>query len=118
MEIVVVDELLRDGDEGDIAGEAAVVPPVGLKSGDAVGDAGVVYGDDDEVFAGGDDAGDVAVEGSEATFMLADFFGVDPDEGAVVGGADVEEGAGVGLRGEVEVFLIPDDSLVVEEVGS
>ncbi len=97
VEVIVVDELLREFDEGDVAGEAAVVPPVGLQGGDAVGDAGVVDGEDDEVFAVLEDAGDLAVEGSEAAFVLADFFGVDPDEGAVVGGAEVEEGAGVGF---------------------
>ncbi len=103
-------------DEGDVAGEAAVVPPVGLQGGDAVGDAGVVDGEDDEVFAVLEDAGDLAVEGSEAAFVLADFFGVDPDEGAVVGGAEVEEGAGVGLGGVLEVLLVPDGAFVVEEV--
>ena len=45
-------------------------------------------------------------------------FCVDPDEGAVVGGADVEEGAGVGLGGVLEVALVPDGAFVVEEVGA
>ena len=107
-----------DGDEGDVAGEAAVVPPVGLEGGDAVGDAGVVDGDDNEVVAVFEDAGDVAVEGGEAALVLADFLGVDPDEGAVVGGADVEEGAGVGFGGVVEVLFVPDGAFVVEEVGA
>ena len=108
VEVVVVDVLGGDFDEGDVAVEAAVVPPIGLEGGDAVGDAGVVDGEDDEVFAVFEDAGDVAVEGGEAAFMLADFFGVDPDEGAVVGGAEVEEGAGVGFGGVLEVLLVPD----------
>ncbi len=92
VKVVVVDELRWDFDEGDVASEASVVPPVGLERGDAVGDAGVVDGDDDEVFSVFKDAGDVAVEGCEAALVFADFFGVDPDEGAVVGGAEVEEG--------------------------
>ena len=74
VKVVVVDELRGDFDEGDVTGEAAVVPPVGLKGGDAVGDAGVVDGEDDEVFAVVEDAGDVAVEGGEAAFVLADFL--------------------------------------------
>ena len=49
VEVVVVDELGGDVDEGDIAGEPAVVPPVGLEGGDAVGDAGVIDDEDDEV---------------------------------------------------------------------
>ncbi len=109
---------VRDFDEGDVAREAAVVPPVGLEGGDAVGDAGVVDGEDDEVFAVLEDAGDVAVEGSEAALVLADLFGVDPDEGAVVGGAEVEEGAGAGFGGVLEVALIPDGAFVVEEFGA
>ena len=48
--------------------------------------------------------GDVAVKGGEAAFVLADLLGVDPDEGAVVGGAEVEEGAGVGFGGWSKSF--------------
>ena len=118
VEVVVVDELRGDFDEGDVAGEAAVVPPVGLEGWDAVGDAGVVDGEDDEVFSVFEDAGDVAVEGSEAAFVLADFLGVDPDEGAVVGRADVEEGAGVWFSGVLEVLLVPDRAFVIEEFGA
>jgi len=118
VKIIVVDELLRNFDEGDVAGEAAVVPPVSLEGGNAVGDACVIDGEDDEVFAVFEDAGDLAIEGREAALVLADFFGVNPDEGAVVGGADVEEGAGVGLGGVFEAALIPDGAFVVEEFGS
>ena len=74
MEVVVVDELLRDFDEGDVSGEAAVVPPVGLEGGYAVGEAGVVDGDDDEVLAVFEDTSDLAIEGSESALVLADFF--------------------------------------------
>jgi hypothetical protein len=41
---------------------------------------------------------------------------VDPDVGAVVGRADVEEGAGAGFGLGIEVALVPDDALVVEEL--
>ena len=109
---------VRDFDERDVAREPAVVPPIGLECWDAVGDAGVVDGENNEVFSVFEDAGDVAVEGSEAAFVLAGFFGVDPDEGAVVGGAEVEEGACVGLGGVLEVALVPDGAFVVEEVGA
>jgi hypothetical protein len=109
VEVIVVDELRGDFDERDVAGEAAVVPPIGLESRDAVGDASVIDGEDYEVFTVFDDAGDVAVERSEAAFVFADFFGVDPDEGAVVGSTEVEEGAGVGFGGVFEVTLIPRD---------
>jgi hypothetical protein len=61
--------------------------------------AGGVDGDDDEVGAGMEDGGDFAVEGRVAAFVVADALLVDPDVGAVVGCADVEEGAGAGLRG-------------------
>ena len=87
VEVVVVDELLRYLDEGDVAGWTAVVPPIGLESGHTVGDAGIVDREDDEVPAILEDVGDLAVERSVAAFMLADLFCVDPDESAVVGGA-------------------------------
>ena len=116
MEAVVVDELGGEFDEGDVAGEAAVVPPVGLEGGNAVGDASVVDGEDDEVFSVFEDAGEFTVEGGVAALVLADFFGVDPDEGAVVGCADVEEGSGVGFGGVFEVLLVPNGAFVIEEL--
>jgi hypothetical protein len=67
-------------DEGDVAGEAAVVVPVGLEGGDAVGEAGVVDGGDGEVVTVFEEAGDLAVEGGEAAFVVADALPFDPDE--------------------------------------
>jgi len=118
VQVVVVDELCGDFDERDISGKAAVVPPVGLQGGDTVGDAGVVDGEDDEVFAVFEDAGDLAVEGSEAALVLADFFRINPDEDAVVGGAEVEERADLRLRGVLETLFIPDGAFVVEKLGT
>ena len=56
MYVVVVDEGRRDGDEGDVAGEAAVVEPVDADGGNAVDEASGVDGDDDEVGSGVEDA--------------------------------------------------------------
>ena len=61
MEIVVVDKVCWDFDECDVAGEAAVVEPVGLKSGNAFGEAGSVYGNDDEVIAVVEEVGGFAI---------------------------------------------------------
>ena len=97
MDVVVVDEAAGHGDERDVAGEAAVVEPVIADGGDAVYEAGGIDGDDDEVGAGVEDGGDFAIEGGEAAFVVADALLVDPDVGAVVGCADVEEGACAGF---------------------
>ena len=113
--IVVVDELHGHGDQRDVAREAAVVEPVDADRGNAIDLAGRIHGDDDEVAARMKRGGHFAVEGSEAALVVADALLVDPDEGLIVGRADVEEGARVGLGLKVEVALIPDDSLVAEE---
>ena len=105
-------------DDGDVAGDAAVVVPVGLEGGDAVGEAGAVDEDDEAVVTGFGGGGDVAVEGGEASLVLTDEMAVDPCLGAVVGCADVEEGVGVGLRGEGDVALVPERAFVEEEVGA
>src|SRR5271168_5101876 len=115
VKVVIIDETVGNGDDGDVSGEAAVVPPIGLQRGDAVGDAGIVDGDDGEVTAGMEDAGDLAVEGREAAFVVADVLAVDEEVGAIVGGPDVEEGARAGFRSVVEVVLIPEHALVVVE---
>jgi hypothetical protein len=106
VEVIVVDEFLGDIDERYIAGEAAVVPPVGLESGDAIGYAGIVDGENDEVLAFLEDARDLAIEGGEAALVLTDFFCIDPDEGAVVRGPKVKEGAGVRSGEMFKVALI------------
>jgi hypothetical protein len=118
MQIVIVDELRWNFDERDVASKAAIVPPVGLQGGNAVGDTGVVDGEDDEVAAVFEGTGNIAIEWSEAAFVLTDFLGVNPDESTVVGGADVEESAGLGPGSVLEVLLIPNGAFVVEELGS
>jgi len=47
--------------------------------------------------------------------VLADGLAVDEDVRAVVGGADVEEGAVAGLGGVAEVALVPERALVEPE---
>ena len=47
--------------------------------------------------------------------MVADVLAVDEEHGAIVGGADVEEGACPGLGRVVEVALVPEQALVVVE---
>ena len=97
VDVVIVDELRGDGDEGDIAGEAAVVEPVDADGGNAIDQASGVDGDDDEVGAGIEHGCDFAIERRVAAFVVADALLVDPDVGAVVGCADVEEGARAGF---------------------
>ena len=60
--------------------------------------------------------GNFAIERSEAAFVIADAFLVDPDMRAVVGCADMQEGARARFGLRVEVALVPDDALVVEEL--
>ncbi len=117
VDVVVVDELHRESDEGDIAGEAAVVEPVDADGGDAVDQASGVDGDDDEVGAGLEGGGDFTVERGESALVVADALLVYPDEGLVVCRTDVEEGARVGFGLEVEVALVPDDAFETEEGG-
>ena len=64
-----------------------------------------------------EDRSDFAIERSEAAFVIADSFLVDPDVGAVVCRTDVEEGAGARFRLCIEVSLVPEDALVMKELG-
>ena len=113
--VVVVDKGGGHGDERDVAREAAVVEPIDVDRGDAVDEAGGIDGDDDEVAARVEGGGDLAVEGSEASLVVADAFPVDPHEGAVVGRTDVEKVAGAGFGLRLEVALVPDDAFEAEE---
>ena len=80
--VVVVDELLRQCDQRDVASEAAVVEPVdsdgrGMPSTWRVG----VDGDDDEVAARLQDRSHLAVEWRVAALVIADALLIDPDKG-------------------------------------
>jgi hypothetical protein len=118
MDVVVVDEGSGHGDEGDVAGKAAVVEPVDTDRGYAIYKASGVDGDDDEVRAGMEHCGNFAIERRVAALVVADALLVDPDVRAVVGRADVEEGAGAGFGLGVEVPLVPENAFVVEELGT
>ena len=115
MEIVVVDEVGGDFDEGDIAGKAAVVVPVGLEGGNALCQARAVYCYDDEVIAVVEEVCGFAIVGGEAALCWTGEFAVDRDKAAVVGCADVKEGALVGLLLVGEVALIPEWTFVMKE---
>lgn len=113
--VVVVDELLRQCEQRDVASETAVVEPVDSDGRNAIDLARGVDGDDDEVAAGLQDRGHLAVEWRVAALVIADALLIDPDKGLVVGRTDVEEGAGAGPGLEVKVALVPDDALEAKE---
>src|SRR5579859_3770150 len=115
MQIEVVNELLGDFNEGDIACQAAVIPPVRLKIGDAVLMPGIVHRDHDEIRSGLNCTGDLAVERSESALMLANFPGVDPNNGVVIGGADVKEDACVRFWLVLEISLVPQQPFIIVE---
>jgi hypothetical protein len=114
MHVVVVNEGGGNGDEGDIAGKAAIVEPVIANGGYTVDQAGGVDGDDDKVGARVEDSGHFAIKRREAAFVIADPLLIHPNMGAVVSCTDVEKRPGAGFGPCVEVALIPYDPLVVE----
>src|ERR1700679_410359 len=115
MEVVLIDEGIGDCDDGGFARDSAVVPPIGFKGGDIVFAPGIIDRGNDEVIAGMHGFCDVAVEGGESAFVLADFFAVDPPPGVVIGCADVQESARMLLRLVSEVTLVPDGAFIEEE---
>src|SRR5207248_8337227 len=113
--VIVVDEFLRQGDERDVACEAAVIEPIDSDGGDAVHLAGRVHSNDDEVVARLQNSCDFAIKGSESAFVIADALLVDPDERLVIGCAYMQKSACIGARLVGEVALVPDDSFVTEQ---
>ena len=115
MQIVVVDVLCRNVDQGDVAREAAVVPPIRVEGRNAIGEARVIDGDHNEVLARMKAGRDVAVKIGKAAFVAAGLLPVDPGDGLVVGRPDVKKC--LVARGWLvgEVALIPKQAFVVEE---
>ena len=58
---------------------------------------------------------DFAIERRKAAFVVADSLLVDPDIGAIVGRADVQEGSHIRLRLEGKITLIPEDAFIAKE---
>src|SRR3984885_4580235 len=108
--IVVVNEFGGDGDQGDIAREAAVVEPVVVDRGNVIDVPGGVDRDDDKVVAWMEGRGDFTIKGSKASLVIADALLIYPDKRFVVGRADVEKGARAGRGLKTEVALVPDDA--------
>ena len=116
MKVVVVDELGWNFDMGDIARQTAVVPPIGLKGVGTPSAMRVLSTERTTKFLPSlrkpvmSQSNGVKPPSCSQTFWVCD-----PDEGAIVGGADVEEGAGVGVGGVLEVLFVPDRAFVIEE---
>src|SRR5271166_6411318 len=84
MQVEVVDELFRHFNKRNVAGKAAIIPPVRLPSWDAVGQASVVHCDHDKIPALFEQASHLAVEGSKSALVLADLLPIHPYVGPVV----------------------------------
>jgi len=115
LELVVADEGL--GCRGDIyvAGDAPVVPPVGVDGGDLVGVTGVVGFYDEGVVAFPELVGDLELEWREAALVCAELFAVEIDMRLVVDGAEVKEVALMGVFRQLEDAAVPDGTFVIQE---
>jgi hypothetical protein len=112
LHLVVGDVGGRQFGQQHVAGDAAVVPPVGVDGRDLVLVAAVVGLDDDEVAALGQLAGDVELEGREAALVHAELLAVQVDVGFVVDRAEVQHIVLARLRIGLEHAAHPDGAFV------
>jgi hypothetical protein len=112
---VVTDEGPWNFDQQNAAGQAAVVPPVGVDRRNPLASAPVVHLDDQSVLSLPHLTGDFEVEGRETPFVSPERFAVEVDPRLVVGSAEVDEEPPLGVRLVVEGSPVPDASLVEEE---
>ena len=101
---------LPDSSGAGIEDAAALGLPVLLAARD-VAVFGRVFGADGEYLGAdaGEEIGDIELNGDIAAFVLADEATVDPDHGAIVDGAEVEQDAAVGpVGGELDGAAVPD----------
>ena len=115
MQVEVVDELFRHFDERNIAGQAAIIPPVRLQRWDAVGQAGVVDCHHDKIPALFEQAGHLAVEGSKSALVLADLLPIHPYVGPVVRRAHMKKHPRSRFALVRKILLIPHRTLVEKE---
>src|SRR3954463_15400601 len=115
LQAIVIDKGLRHLDEGYIACDTSVVPPICLECGNAILEPRTIHGDNREVAAVVNDVRDFAIKGSEAAFVLASFLPVHPDIRAIVSRSHMKEEACPGHRSIIEVLLVPDWTFVEKQ---
>ena len=112
---IVIDKRFRRLDQRHVTRQPAVVPPVGVQRRHAVALALVVDMDHHEVVAIVKQAGDLAVERREPSFVVAGFLAIHERASQIVGGTDVKKSPGTGLALILEVLLVPDRAFVEEQ---
>ena len=112
---VIPDEGLGDFEQLHAAGDAAVVPPVGVDGGDTVLVAFVVHLDDQGVLSGTELLRDFEVEGGEPAGMLPDERPVEGGDGLVIGSVEMDEVAVSRLGLRIEQAAVPDGTFIIIE---
>ena len=103
-------------DEPHLAGEPAIIPPIGHDRGNTGAPSLVVHADHERVAAGLEQRGRLEGKRREATHVMAEFVTVEIDIGFVVGRAEPEENTGIRAgRCVIEQAAVPDGPLVVEQ---
>src|ERR1039458_5891185 len=115
MQIVLVNECIGNFNKRYLARQAAVIPPIGLKRGDVVFVARVVYSSHYKILARMYSRCYIAVEACISTLVLAGLLPIDPEIRAIVSGAYVQKDTRMFLGLVTEIALIPDRSLIEEE---
>jgi len=108
-------EGLRNVHEEHVAGEATVVEPVGELGRHVVGSRLGIDRHDELVLAVAEPLRHLDVPGREAAHVLADAAVIERDAGAVVRGAEVQEGAASRASRVLEAAPIPHEPAVEEE---
>jgi len=98
--------------------QPAIVPPVHVVGGDALGAATVVHIDDQIVFAVADKLRDFKIERGKTALVAAQHLTVEGHDGFVVGRAEVEKQPPIGWQVVGEGALVPDGALVEEKFGA
>src|SRR5208337_3965569 len=112
MKIEFINVAVWHFDKRDLAGQAAVVPPVRLQRGYAVREPGAVHGDDGEVISVSKGLRDFAIESGKTSFVFADRAAIDPEIGAIICCSNVQEDALTRSLVVLKILLVPERPFV------
>nr|GFC61958.1 hypothetical protein [Tanacetum cinerariifolium] len=101
-----------------VAGDAAVVPPVGIDGGHGFEVAGVVGLHHHKVFAARvEQARHLKLQRREAAAVHPQLFAVQVHVGLVVDGPEIQEIALASRGHQLKITLVPDGAFVVQQLG-
>ena len=115
LERIVLNKRLRYFDQLHAARQPAIVPPIGVNAGNAIGAPRVVHLNDDTVLTFHDYICDLKIEWRVSANVLSEFLAIQPDSRLVIGRTEIKECTDVLSFLIRKISLVPHGAFIKQE---